>query len=315
MVQAATRNWARIVLIIALAVALVSIAYRVLQGSPASPPMADTAAGSPPASPGDRIQGLKQRVDANPGDAEGWQLLGFAYFSEGRNADAADAYRKATLLQPGNATFWSSLGEAVVMASDHDPMPAEALAAFRKAVGIDAKDPRARYFLAVKRDLDKDHKGAIEDWFALLADTPPGAPWEADLKRTISQVGKINKIAVEQRLAAMDKASPHAAFEAAPGSSVAAAGIPGPTREQMAAARALPPGQQQQMVDGMVASLEAKLAANPANVEGWIMLMRSRMTLGQGSQAAAAYKKAVAANPKQTGRIRDEARILSVPGV
>src|SRR3546814_14962798 len=61
----------------------------------------------------------------------------------------------------------------------------------------DLKEPRARYFLAVKKDLAGDHRGAIDDWFALLADTPQGAPWEPDLRRTIEQVGAIHQIEVK----------------------------------------------------------------------------------------------------------------------
>ncbi|WP_041391423.1 TPR domain-containing protein [Sphingobium chlorophenolicum] len=259
------------------------------------------------------IRGLQDRVGANPNDAEGWQRLGWAYFEAGRHADAVRAYRHATKLAPGNATFWSSLGEAAVMASERDPMPKEAADAFDRAISLDPKDPRARYFLAVRKDLAKDHEGAIRDWLALLGDTPPGAPWEADLRRTIEQVGKINRIDVAGRLAAVKPVAPHPPMGG--GMSVAAAAIPGPSREQMQAASQLPKGQQDAMVEGMVSGLEAKLKANPGNVDGWIMLMRSRMTLGETSKAAAAYAAAKAANPAQAGRIRDEARILGVPGV
>ena len=80
------------------------------------------------------------------------------------------------------------------MASPRDPMPPAAAEAFDKAIALNPKDPRARYFMAVKKDIAGDHKGAIDEWFALLADTPQGAPWEADLRRTIEQVGKIHKI-------------------------------------------------------------------------------------------------------------------------
>ena len=65
----------------------------------------------------------------------------------------------------------------------------------------------------------------------------------------------------------------------------------------------------------MVEGLEDKLKSDPANVQGWIMLMRSRMTLGETAKANAAYKNAVTANPSQSVRIRDAARALSVPGV
>lgn len=305
----------RVVLMGAVGIAAVSIGYNVLH----APEEAKEPAPSAPATaqrtndPEAVISGLQDRVGANPNDAEGWQMLGWAYFESGRHADAVRAYRHATKLVPGNATFWSSLGEAAVMASEHDPMPKEAADAFDKAIALDPKDPRARYFLAVRKDLTKDHEGAIRDWLALLADTPPGAPWEADLRRTIEQVGKINRIDVAGRLARVKPTAPHPPMDS--GMSMATAAIPGPSREQMQAAAQLPKGQQDAMVEGMVASLEARLKANPANVDGWIMLMRSRMTLGETAKAAAAYTQARAANPAQAGRIKDEARILGVPGV
>lgn len=310
----------RIALAGAAAVALVSVGYNVWRDRPAkeeapsaSAPFAP--ASQAPADPESVIRGLQDRVGANPNDAEGWQMLGWAYFENGRHADAARAYRRAVKLAPGNATFWSSLGEAVVMASEHDPMPKEAADAFDKAIKLDPKEPRARYFLAVRKDLAKDHEGAIRDWLALLADTPPGAPWEADLRRTIEQVGKINGIDVKERLAAVKPAAPHAGVGQAVGASVATAAIPGPSREQMQAASQLPKGQQDAMVEGMVSGLEAKLKANPGNVDGWIMLMRSRMTLGETGKAQAAYAAARKANPGQAGRLRDEARLMGVPGV
>ncbi|WP_037456589.1 tetratricopeptide repeat protein [Sphingobium chlorophenolicum] len=299
----------------AIGIAAVSVGYNLTHTTeeakaPAAPSLlTDDRANDPEAV----IRGLQDRVGANPNDAEGWQRLGWAYFEAGRHADAVRAYRHATKLAPGNATFWSSLGEAAVMASERDPMPEEAADAFDRAISVDPKDPRARYFLAVRKDLAKDHEGAIRDWLALLGDTPPGAPWEADLRRTIEQVGKINGIDVAGRLAAVKPVAPHPPMGG--GMSVAAAAIPGPSREQMQAAAQLPKGQQDAMIEGMVSGLEAKLKANPGNVDGWIMLMRSRMTLGETSKAAAAYAAAKAANPAQAGRIRDEARILGVPGV
>jgi cytochrome c-type biogenesis protein CcmH len=80
----------------------------------------------------------------------------------------------------------------------------------------------------------------------------------------------------------------------------------------MRAAAALPPHEQDAMVQNMVAGLEAKLQANPGNIDGWIMLMRSRMTLGEPAKASAALKAAVAANPGATARLRVEAAALGI---
>ncbi len=271
-----------------------------------TPNPASTAA---TANPADSLAALEAAARANPQSVDAWQALGAALFDTGRFADAAQAFEKAVAIAPQTAVLWSALGEARVMASERDPMPPPALEAFRKAAAIDPKDPRTRYFLAVKRDIDGDHQGAINDWLALLADTPAGAPWEADLKRTIEQVGQIHKIDVASRLAAT---KPRALTpEDLP---VAARAIPGPSRADMEAASQLPKGQQDAMINSMVEGLEAKLKTNPANVDGWIMLMRSRMTLGETAKASAALKNAIAANPAAERRLRAQAELLGVPG-
>ena len=236
--------------------------------------------------------------------AHEWQEQGLAAFAQGRFVEAAEAYRRAAEADPDSAVLWSSLGEALVMASERDPMPPHALQAFRKAIALDRADPRARYFLAVEKDLGGDHEGAITDWLALLADTPPGAPWEADLRRTIEQVATINSIDVEQRIAAATADRP-----AAP---PAMAGIPGPTQDQLAAASSLRPAEQQRMAEGMVARLAARLEREPGDVNGWIMLMRSYTTLGRDADARAALGKALAANPGARAELSSAAATLGV---
>ncbi len=250
------------------------------------------------------IEALAARARAAPGDAAAWTALGAAYFEGGQFEDAAGALDQASRLSPTTAALWSALGEARVMASKRDPMPAEALAAFRQAALLNPKDARALYFLAVQRDLAGDHAGAIDDWLRLLEESPDDAPWRRDLIRTIEQVGKINRIDTAARIAAAERKSPFP--------QLAARAIPGPTAQDLRAASAIPPGEQRDMAEAMVARLETRLKSGPANVDGWIMLMRSRTTLGQREKAAAALRDAIAANPGKADILRQQAEILGV---
>ena len=248
---------------------------------------------------------LAQSAESHPEDASGWQALAGAQFDAGRYADAAVAYGKALSADPKRAALWSGRGEARVMASQHDPMPDDALADFTHALTLDAKDPRARYFVTVKQDLGGDHRGAIAAWLALLADTPAGAPWEPDLRRTIAQVGKINQIPVAPRLAAV--AQPPAT------QAIVAQAIPGPSANDLQAAAKIPPGEQRIMAEGMVAKLEDRLRHEPGNVDRWLMLMRSRMTLGETDKASTPLHDALAANPGSAKQLREQAEVLGVP--
>jgi len=243
-------------------------------------------------------------VQTHPQDPAAWRALGASRFEAGQYADAADAYSRAVALAPSNAVVWSALGEARVMASAHDPMPAEALKDFREASTIDPKEPRARYFLSVQKDLTGDHDGAITDWLALLGDTPKGAPWEADLRRTIAQVALINHKDVAARIAAV--------HQPAPLGLPAPTGIAGPTAEDLQAASAIPPSQQQAMAQAMVARLEQRLVADPHNADGWVMLIRSRMTLDGPKKASATLAQALAADPADAAQLREQAQAMGV---
>lgn len=274
--------------------------------APGAPAAADAKARPPQPDVDTLISRLEAKLKEDPNNADGWRMLGWSFFETGRFAEAATAYRRAATLSPKTADYWSSLGEALVLAGSGD-VPADAANAFRQAIALDPKDPRARYFLAVQRDMAGDHKGAIDAWFALLADTPAGAPWEADLRKTIEQVAAKEGIDVKARLAAVRPAAPA-------GPAAALAGIPGPSPDQMSAASKLPPGQQEAMVRGMVDGLAAKLAADPRQPDRWMMLIRSRMQLGQGREAAQALQQAIAANPASRGELISAAKMLGVPG-
>lgn len=248
------------------------------------------------------IARLEARLKQNPDNPADWRMLGWSYFETGDLMRSAAAYRRAAEVEPDKAENWSSLGEALQTASA-DVSP-EAAAAFERALRLDPQDPRARYFLGVQKDLRGEHEAAVSDWIALLRDTPPGAPWEADLRRTIQQVADRQKIDLAGRMPAPSAGS------------IAAAAIPGPTREQMAAASSIPPSQQSEMVRGMVDRLASRLERNPRDAAGWIRLMRARMVLGETAAARAAHRSALAAftgDASATAQLNQAARELGVP--
>ena len=250
----------------------------------------------------EKIRQLELKLMREPNDPAGWRMLGWSHFETGDLMRSAAAYRRAAEIEPENAENWSSLGEALQTPSAS--VVPEAAAAFRKAIELDPSDPRARYFLAVQKDLAGDHKGAVDDWLAFLKDTPPGAPWEADLRRTIEQAAAKNRIDLAGRM------------PAAGATGAATAGIPGPSPEQIAAAASLPPDRQDAMIRQMLARLEARLKANPRDEDGWIRLMRSRMVLGQSDMAGEALRSGLAAfadDTAATGRLRSAAAELGVP--
>lgn len=296
-----TAKKSALVAVLGLAVLAGVLSWRALADQSAAAPADAPGAMSTPMT----IEQMREAAEAAPDKAQNWQELGLALFNANRFDEAAEAYEWAVKADPESAILWSSLGEAKVMASRDAPLPAAAREAFSKALALDAADPRARYFKAVEKDLAGDHEGALKSWLALLADTPPGAPWEADLVRTIQQVGAIHSINVAPRIAKASNSRnllPDGAL----------APRRGPTAEQIAAAGALSPSQQQDMAESMVARLAARLESEPEDVEGWIMLMRSYRQLGRDGDAQRARDTALLANPSSSQTIRDAAQSLGI---
>jgi cytochrome c-type biogenesis protein CcmH len=315
----ATGRGGRAVLVLAAVVALAAGGIAVWRGQRdaeiiALPP---APAESQAPSVDDVITRLEARLKAKPEDAEGWRMLGWSYFQTERYAEAATALKKATKLDATHAETFSFLGESLVLASKTEGrIPTDAQAAFIKALKLDPKDARARYFRAVAMDLAGQHRKAIDAWFALLKDTPADAPYAEDIRAVIKNVGDRYKIPYEERLAAAQFAAP-AGGMATNGAAVAAGAIPGPSSAEIKAASALPKGQQEAMIRGMVDGLEAKLAKSPDNADGWIMLMRSRMQLGEPAKAAKALAGGLAAfrnDITATRKLREAAAAIRVPG-
>jgi len=298
-----------VLLVLAGLMAAASIAYNVFEGG-SREEQAEALADAAPT-----IDELRAAAEVSRDNAQPWSDLAFAYFERGDFAEAALAYERAVAIDNDDAVLWSALGESLTYASARAPLPAEALNAFERALELNPADPRARYFMAVKKDLEGDHEGSIAAWLDLLEDSPPGAPWENDLVRTIRQVGAINDIDVEPRLAkVMDDRTPSVAM---PGSddivgTGVTANLRGPDAQQVAEASRLPPGEQRAMAEGMVERLDARLQEEPGNLDGWVMLMRSRMTLGQPDRARAALAAAIAANPSEAGDLRTQAQRLGI---
>lgn len=231
----------------------------------------------------DMIARVRERVEANPDDLDSWSMLGWSLFRTERYAEAADAYARAVALDPTSAAFLSARGEALVMAASGD-VTDEAAALFDAARAIDPGDERSRYYQAMATEQGGDAAGAVSAWLALLESADPAAPWAPDVRARVRRLAEANTIALP------------AEFEAAaPADGFSAAAPRGPSAADVRAAADMTPQDRQAMIQSMVESLDARLAADPSDQDGWLRLIRSRLVLGQEREAQDALSRALAA--------------------
>lgn len=251
------------------------------------------------------IERLAKRLEANPDDGEGFRMLGWSYTMTGHPEKAIPPFKRALALLPGNALVHAGYAEAMTGVAGGKVSP-QAKAEFEKAVALDPAEPRSRYFLALWKAQNGQEKQALEEWIVLANSGSPDAPWQADVRRQITEVSGKLGIDVASRLK-----QPSAGTAAIPGA------VPAPDAAAMQAARALPPAQQQAMIDGMVEGLAQKLKSNPGDAAGWAKLLRSRMVLGQPEQAGrdlVIARKALAGDAAGLSAVNAAASAAGVPG-
>jgi cytochrome c-type biogenesis protein CcmH len=250
-----------------LAVPLVSWSFYGVLGSPDLPPepLAARLTKNPANSTIDELVARAERHLAEvPSDVRGWEVLAPVYVRMSRFGDAANAYRTAIRLAGSDAAREAGLGEALA-AEQGGMVTADAEAAFEKALALDPKDAKARFFLATARAQQGKTDEAAREWNAMLADLPQNSPWHGAAEQALAAVGQKQAV------------------------------MPGPTQDQMAAAATMSAGDRAAMIGTMVSRLDDELRKNPDNPTGWRRLVRSYMVLGKKAEAEDARKRGVAA--------------------
>ncbi len=100
----------------------------------------------------------------------GFLRLADLFLKQGDYDNAAEAFRRAINLGADGAGTWSRLGETYVLASNGAVVP-QALAAFAKALDIDAKEPRARFYAGLAEAQIGNLKAAVAIWRDLENDS------------------------------------------------------------------------------------------------------------------------------------------------
>ena len=240
------------------------------------------------------VERLAATLERDPGNLEGWLLLGRSYVVLQRYPEAVDALRQAAALSGGDPDVLAMLGEAIVWANGGVVVP-EAVRVFRQALDARPGDPASRFHLALARAQAGEVREAYEMWLALAAETPADAPWRGDLEALIGQAAEV--LDVEPG--------------AVPSGPPLAEALSGPTADDVAAAAEMSSDERMEMIRGMVEGLAARLEENPDDAEGWRRLARSYAVLGEPEKALDTLRRAVELAPADLATLHAYAQALT----
>lgn len=223
------------------------------------------------------ITKAERHLAEKPDDGKGWDVLAPIYFRTMRINDAQVAYRHAIRLLGPSPVRLDGLAETLIAVSD-GVVTEEARQVLEQSLTLEPDNPRARFYIALSMEQAGRPDEARQAFEALAKQSPADAPWLPLVNQHIATNG-----------------GAPAGPDVNPGAGAAAPG--NPTQQDVTAAETMNAGDRQQMIRGMVESLDAKLSEDPNNFEGWMRLVRSYAVLNDKDRAAGALKRGLAAFP------------------
>lgn len=225
----------------------------------------------------DAVRNIEKHLAVNPDDGRGWQVLAPVYLKLGRMPEAVNAFRQSLRLNGESAERLADYAEALIFAANGE-VGADARDALARAVALDPKASKPRYYLGLAADKAGDAAKAAEIWSKLAADQPPGSPLAQALRERVARL--------EGKPSAADVAS-------------------------------LPPEARDASIREMVHGLADRLGKEGGDAESWMRLVRAWTVLKEQDKARAALaeaRKAFGADARTSERLDALARELGLEG-
>ena len=235
---------------------------------------------------------LADKLKQNPSDGKTWVLYGRNLAMLNQFDKAEDAYQHAIALGQNDPDVLADHAEIMVLQAGGTVTPA-ADAALKHVLTVDPANGLARYYEAIAAMQAGEPQKAIDGFQALLAEQASDSPLRPQLALKIAEAARSAGIPVP---------------ELAKG--IAPTPAPGPDASAVANAANMSEADRAAMIQGMVAQLAAKQAADPTNLEGWLRLGQAYAVLRQPDKAADAFDHAAKLRPDDTSIPLQEVRAL-----
>lgn len=194
----------RLAIALALGVSAAVIGTYLMFGSPqtvdpARSPPAGQAGQAPHALTPQQIVGmverLSERLQDNPNDGQGWQMLARSYGVLGRYAESAAAYARAISLLPPDAQLLADFADTLAMTQGRR-LQGEPEKVVRQALLVDPRNVKALALSGTIAFEAKDYAAAIGEWRKILAAVPEDSGIAASIRASIADAeNKVGKVA------------------------------------------------------------------------------------------------------------------------
>jgi cytochrome c-type biogenesis protein CcmH len=131
---------------------------------------------------------IEQRLEQNPENGQGWELIAPIYMRAGRTSDAVAAQENAIRILGSTAAREVALGEYLRIANGR--ISAESKAAFERALALDEKSSPALFYLGLEAEQGGNLAEAKKFWSRLLETANEKDQWRIPAQRRLMLIEK-----------------------------------------------------------------------------------------------------------------------------
>lgn len=139
------------------------------------------------------VDALAQRLQAEPGNAEGWVMLARSYNALQRYGDAVKAFAKAVELVPNDGQLLADYADAMAMAQGRN-LQGEPERLVRRALEIDPRNIKALALAGTVEFEKKNYKAAADHWQQAALLVPPQSDFARSVQNSIAEARKLGGI-------------------------------------------------------------------------------------------------------------------------
>jgi cytochrome c-type biogenesis protein CcmH len=132
------------------------------------------------------LSGLEEKLKQNPGNADGWIMLGRSYAALERYPEAVRAYAQAAALQPGNARLLGDYAEALALSRGGN-LQGKPLELVEEALKLDPKNEKGLELAGISAYQREDYAQAAAYWRRLLKVMPGDTPYAKEIAATAAE--------------------------------------------------------------------------------------------------------------------------------
>ncbi|HKI64807.1 MAG TPA: c-type cytochrome biogenesis protein CcmI [Burkholderiales bacterium] len=163
------------------------------------------------------VDELAQRLKQNPGDANGWAMLGRSNAVLGRYQVAADAYARATALEGDDPNLLADYADTLAMARGGN-LVGEPMGIVQRGLKVDPNNVKLLALAGSAEFTQKNYAAAVQYWERSLAHIAPGSDFRREVEGSIEEARRAGNLpAAKPAAQAMAKTAGPASAESITG--------------------------------------------------------------------------------------------------